>query len=333
MKRLLQIAFTLALFTQVGNTQPWALNFDGGVNADTQSIKYSDDANTDMMDGATSYTIEAWVKPNTLIDNGKVLLSLRDSFRITFWSNNRFYFTQKDGGVNEFFNSTDNALTPDVWQHIAVICDENDGANGSVKLYVNGVEVTASSYEAKALVGGATNNDIFIGYGGGGYPNMQAREIRIKNNAEAIGSLNTSNVASDYASDSNTAALFHFSEGSGLVTENAASGTNAVFGFSGAHYPTWVDLSGVLSINKNQTTSFRLFPNPANDSHFTIQANNNESIQDIELFDLLGKSVRKMAFGKNTLFTQISTENLTSGMYIVKIKTDVGIGTQKVLIN
>jgi len=336
MKRKLLFLLIIALFTQgnlLAQDSQYVLFFDQVT--ENQSVKYNDDATTSMMDGATDYTIEMWVLPTDNTQSGEVFLSMRNMFRLTFYTNNRFYFTHKDPNastINTFYNVTNDALTLNQWNHIAVICNSTDGANGSIKLYVNGVDVSAQAYEAKALVGGATNNDVFVGYGGGNYPNMMAREIRIKKEAIDPATFHTSLTDPNYATDANTTVLFHFAEGSGTTTLNSASGVNANLGFAGAHYPTWVLLSNSLSVNNNKPITFNIYPNPVTDNHFMVQTQNNEILKNIEVTDVLGKVVSSINFDDDTTMFEVATDNLRKGIYLVKTVTNAGIGTQKLII-
>ncbi len=336
MKKQLLLLLSIILFTQsniFAQDSEYVLFFDQVT--ENQSIKYFDDATTSMMDGATDYTIEMWVLPTDNTQSGEVFLSMRNMFRLTFYTNNRFYFTHKDPNastMNTFYNVTDNALTLNQWNHIAVICNSTDGANGSIKLYVNGVDVTVQAYEAKTLVGGAANNDVFVGYGGGNYPNMMAREVRIKNEAIDPTTFHVALTDPNYVTDANTAVLFHFAEGSGLTTLNAASGVDANLGFNGAHYPTWVLLSNSLSVKTHNSIEFTIYPNPVNTEHFMIQTKNNEILKSIEITDILGKVVRSVKFDNQPTSFEVSTSKLRKGIYLVKIVTNTGIGTQKLLI-
>jgi hypothetical protein len=337
MKKQLLLLLSIVLFAQnnvFAQDSEYVLFFDQVT--EIQSIKYSDDATTSIMDGATDYTIEMWVLPTDNTQSGEVFLSMRNMLRLTFYTNNRFYFTHKDPNastMNTFYNVTDNALTLNQWNHIAVICNSTDGANGSVKLYVNGVDVTVQAYEAKTLVGGAANNDVFVGYGGSGtYPNMMAREIRVKKTAVDPATFHVALSDANYATDADTAVLFHFSEGSGTTTVNAASGVDANLGFSGAHYPTWVLLTDALNINNNKNIDFSIYPNPVNAEHFMIQTKNDETLKSIEITDVLGKVVRSVKFDNQPASFEVSTSNLRKGIYLVKTVTNAGIGTQKLII-
>jgi len=250
-------------------------------------------------------------------------------FKIVFYTNNRFYFQHLDNGTNTYYNVTDNAITINEWNHIAVICNSTDGVSGSIKLYVNGIDVTFQNYDAKSLIGSATNNDIFVGYGvsnggSGVYANMLAREIRIKKTAEDITNLHVDITDVNYATDSDTAAIFSFPEGAGLTTVNTASGLDANFGFGGAHYPTWVLLSSTLATKSNLLIDFSIYPNPATD---IVNIQSDDAVKNVSIFNILGKQVYSKS-NENT----IDTSSLGSGIYLIKVETSKGNATRKLVI-
>ena len=159
-------------------------------------------------------------------------------------------------------------------------------------------------------------------------------KVRVKNSAETLVSLQTSITDAAYTTDANTAILMNFNEGSGSTTLNEASGADAALECYGgcAEIPTWETVANTLSYNENNTTDFSIFPNPVNGDFFTIQARNNETIQEVELVNILGKSVKRIEFNTAVNSENININKLNAGIYIVKIKTDAGIGTQKIVI-
>ncbi len=333
MTKNILFSLILSLFfhgVSMAQDSEYVLRFDN--STENQSIKYDDDVISSMMDGATDYTIEMWVKPTDATVSGDVWFGMRNMFRLTYYYNHRFYFTHKDasgGGetTNLFFNSTEDAITLNAWNHVAVICNSTDGDNGSLKLYVNGVDMTAGTNDAISLVGGDANNDVFVSYGGGDYSNMYAREIRVLKRAISPDELSTDLSDSNYSADDDTAVLFHFAEGEGLTTINEASGINANFGFGGSHYPTWVLLSETVVGNTYfDSTVFNSFPNPSNGS-FSIKSK--DLIKTIQITDVLGKKVFSESVGSNA--TTVNT-NLTKGIYLMQIVTSKGSGTQKIVV-
>ena len=93
---------------------------------------------------------------------------------------------------------------------------------------------------------------------------------------------------------------------------------------------TWTT-ENPLSLAKNNTTEFGIFPNPAANGFVTIQAQNNEKLSSVEVFNTLGKSVRSISV-KNNSKVSLDVQGLTQGLYFVKATTDGGVATQKLVI-
>ncbi len=205
------------------------LSFDGS----DDYVKYSDDATLGRMDGATDYTIEAWIYPITGVQEYDRVLQRYNSFAIIMYDgdndgNVKDWYFEIFGSTNHFFNTEgDNSLTLNAWNHIAVI---NNSSDNSLKLYVNGSEVTTSGgYSNMDLPSSSSSDNLYIGQKGNGsdYFKGYIDEVRLKNVAVSPSDLHSSKTDNAYLSDANTAGLFHFDEGSGTNTENVPSGTNA----------------------------------------------------------------------------------------------------------
>ena len=337
MKTILQFALIFVLFAQTSlyAQKDYALVFNGI----DQRVKYSSDATLDIINGATDYTIEAWVKPLSTDIHNNVVIKRWYQFAVTLYKDDtkRLYFTHYGtpdnySQQNTYINSIDNAITLDAWNHIVVI---NDSVKNEIKIYVNGVDVTLQHYDALPLIsnpddGHATNApNLYVANGGSGtYLDAAIDKVRVIKEALDITTLQKSINDANYTTNANTAVLFYFDEGSGIVTKNEASGSNVDL----LETPSWVELSGTASLSENNTTSFNIYPNPSKDKVFVIQANNNENIQKIEMFDILGKSVKNVNFDKNISNINIDVKNLQTGVYFVKTTTDKGIGTRKVII-
>ncbi len=197
------------------------------------NVKYNDDATLGLMDGATDYTIEAWIYPidGSVAEYSRVMQRWY-SFNIVMYDGDNnglvedWYFTLMDGSNHYFNTEGDATLTLDAWNHIAVI---NNSTEGSLKLFVNGIDVTATGgYSNLDLQPSQANDNLYIGSRGsgnlfGGYID----EVRLKNTAEDISNLQTLITDAEYSTDANTAGLFHFDEGSGTTTVNEAGSGNA----------------------------------------------------------------------------------------------------------
>ncbi len=77
---------------------------------------------------------------------------------------------------------------------------------------------------------------------------------------------------------------------------------------------------------QNAAASIRLFPNPAGDV-FTIAVANGTELRKISLYNVLGALVLE------TSQAELSVSHLSEGMYIVRIETDKGSFTRKLVKN
>ena len=343
MKKQLFLLITISLFTQsILFAQDYALEFDGIASR----VKYSDDATLQLLNGATDYTIEAWIKPTTGENHNDVIIKRYYQFALTMYqdANNRIYFTHYTTGGSAFYvNSEYNVLNINEWNHVAVICNS---AENTLKLYVNGVDVTAdssgasTSYPALALeadpdAANATYHpNFYAGYSGNdSVPTGFIDKIRVKNTAEDIANLQTSITDANYSTDANTILLLNFDEGTGDTTVNEVNGVNANLQCTGgcAELPEWILLADTLSLSNETTISYTLFPNPTKDQ-FTVQANTNESIQAIEVVNILGQTVKSLQFDTSINSVNVDISNLSSGQYFVTTKTNIGKGVKKLVI-
>jgi hypothetical protein len=77
-----------------------------------------------------------------------------------------------------------------------------------------------------------------------------------------------------------------------------------------------LDFTGIQT---HSNTSLELYPNP-NNGDFTIENQSNQKIDGIELADLSGNVIYK----STDIQDKYSFDNLSSGLYIVTIYTEVG---------
>ncbi|MEY3412203.1 MAG: hypothetical protein RIQ70_891, partial [Bacteroidota bacterium] len=83
--------------------------------------------------------------------------------------------------------------------------------------------------------------------------------------------------------------------------------------------------------NRLNHISFLVYPNPA-ETMFVVKMNSDDVINTISLVDISGNEVLKFdQVGNNNL--KISTENISKGLYIVKVVSSSGVGVQKILIH
>ena len=295
MKKTLLIQFIVAVFISFISNQVIAQNqscllFDGN----NDYVKYSDDSTLGLMDGAQDYTIEAWIYPNssTVAEYDRVLQRYY-SFAIVMYDGNNdgnvedWYFQVYDNNSAswKYYNTSGDAtLTLDAWNHIAVI---RDSGNNTLTLYVNGQDVTDGNQVGIPLQPSQSNDNLYIGSKKGSTPNNsfggKIDEVRLTN---TVSDINSSIYGNEYSTDSNTAGLFHFDEGSGTTTENAASSSNATLN-NGVTWITDVSdlpLDGTLPLKlisfKANTLDNKVIliwkcENTTNIDYFEIQKSNN----------------------------------------------------------
>jgi len=92
--------------------------------------------------------------------------------------------------------------------------------------------------------------------------------------------------------------------------------------------------AGKVTNGMVQLNDMIVFPNPAAD-HITVKATFDQEIEKAQvlLFDKTGKVVRQMTVStlSNTLQTEMSLQDLPSNLYLLQIRTEDGLWTQKVL--
>ncbi len=224
------------------------LSFDGT----NDYVKYYDDDTLGKLDGATNYTLEAWIYPiDGTVEKYDRVFQRYYSFAIVMCDDNNdgqvedWYFQINDGSDWKYYKTEGDAtLTLNAWNHLAVI---NNSSDGTLKLFVNGTDVTQTGgYSNISMRASVSNDHFYVGaekasayYNSfGGYID----EVRMLNVAVNPAELHSSKNNYNYTSNDNTAVLFHFDEGTGTNTLNKASGNNATLN----NGTTWQsDVSGL----------------------------------------------------------------------------------------
>lgn len=121
----------------------------------------------------TSYTIEAWIKPDTVSTSGKKFIIYRGnqdydenteannvSFSIFQDDNDLGFHYQYGASDNQTSTIAGNQLSANTWTHIALTRNNDDN---EVKLYVNGAHATTITGTNDPT--GGTSGNLFIGFG------------------------------------------------------------------------------------------------------------------------------------------------------------------------
>jgi hypothetical protein len=75
--------------------------------------------------------------------------------------------------------------------------------------------------------------------------------------------------------------------------------------------------------------NFAIQPNPVNDV-FTLNAKNGVAIEKVEVLDINGRIVNQVN-GSSTDAIQVNVSELNSGVYFVRVQSDLGVGTSKII--
>jgi hypothetical protein len=95
-------------------------------------------------------------------------------------------------------------------------------------------------------------------------------------------------------------------------------------GASSGHVRVY-NLSTVLKTTDFLVSKFSVFPNPVTNS-FTIQLKENIQLKKVSIYNSLGQ------FIKSSKILTTNTSNLTKGIYVLKIETDKGTASKKLVI-
>jgi hypothetical protein len=119
----------------------------------------------------------------------------------------------------------------------------------------------------------------------------------------------------------------------GVVTNNLTRSDVAQIGITTAFLTNvWYDniylYKGTpLGVDDVAQTSFKVYPNPAQDS-WTVKTNN-QDISSIQVYDILGKQV--LSLTPNAREAKIDASRLTTGLYFAQIKTANGVKSVKLV--
>lgn len=85
----------------------------------------------------------------------------------------------------------------------------------------------------------------------------------------------------------------------------------------------------LLGVSEVNTTNFEVFPNPARD--FVTISVGEDTLQSVQLTDINGRIVKTVNFN-NAADNQINVSDLSSGIYMMKISSDKGTTTKKLVV-
>ena len=86
--------------------------------------------------------------------------------------------------------------------------------------------------------------------------------------------------------------------------------------------------ASVESVIIGEGNGVKVYPNPVDGDSFTVSAS--QQINKVDVYSVAGANVASKACDNNIVTIDVST--LTSGVYFVKVETEAGVSTSKLIV-
>ncbi len=233
--KMLVLGFLIINFAVGGFAQnQYFLDFDGS----NDYVKYTSDSKLEGMNGASNYTLEAWVYVDANCDNLADIMMRDNQFVLYYRKSSNSLGVGLYHGSWSYYHSDDNSLPSGGWHHIAVV--RNTALSHYLQVYIDGSDVFSSTYNGYALRSSISTN-LYIGNDGSGghYFKGYIDEVRLSAAATSPSSLHSNKSDNEYIPNVYTKALLHFNEGTGTTTANEAYSSSSVSLHSGVTWRAW----------------------------------------------------------------------------------------------
>ena len=139
-------------------------------------------------------------------------------------------------------------------------------------------------------------------------------------------SYNTGNWAPSNGSDWRTETL----DLSAYVGQNVKIRFVNVCGYGNSTYIDNIVITGTLSTNRvDFDDNFTLFPNPVED-RFTIRSKKVD-LKKVVIYNMLGREVSILKIDDNQQIVNVNTSGLSSGVYLVRLESELGVFHKKII--
>ncbi|MFZ4929385.1 LamG-like jellyroll fold domain-containing protein [Chryseobacterium sp. Mn2064] len=288
-----------------------------------------------------SYTKEAWVYVKSLSSQNNIISGGDSDGLHAFWIPNG---TGKlsAGHNGDWYAIEDTVpLSINTWYHIAVTYD---AATTTLKLYKDG-QLRATRTDIDPVEGG---NMVRLGAFNNAANSFTGTmdEVRIWNRALSLGEITSTMNCELPGPVTGLIAYYKFNQGiinannASVTTLQDSSGNNyhgTLNGFTlNGNSSNWVGNSiintgttcttylNVSSVEKS--TNFKFFPNPATNKVFLTSQ---QPILNVEVINFLGQTVIKQQV--NSAKAEINLSSLTPASYWIRVKTEQGLETIKII--
>lgn len=314
------------------------LDFDGN-----DSFFIYDNSNNDF-DISSTYTIEAWVKVDSKVNNTyPVIMDRKTVFSLFLIDDSngdyaiKFVARDTSGNIIASVQSDNSSinLAFDEWVHVAVTRNNN-----TTKLFLNG-QLTDTSSDTDFVLTGSTNAlNIGARYWNGyeRYIDGKIDKIRISD-IERFNTNFTPDILETYVPDTNTRILLAMDEGTGTDLTDDTGNFNTVTLRSSPNQPNWMfeDFNQIANKNAlsiddtplldpdNEAVPITMvqYPNPTHSQITYVIDSDVEQESEIIIYNNSGSVVKHQKFnlinGQNLL--KINVSQLSAGIYFARIQT------------
>lgn len=313
-------------FSQQGS----ALDFDG----------VNDYVNCGNILPTSSYTKEAWIYVKSLSTQNNIISGGDSDGLHAFWIPNSS--GKLSAGHNgDWFAVEDSVpISINTWHHVAVTYD---AATTTLKLYKDGGLISTNT-DVDPVDGG---NIVRLGAFNNAANSFTGTmdEVRIWN--RALSPVEIANTMNCELPGPKTGLIAYYKFNQGIINANNTSvttlldssgnnyhGTLNGFALNGS-FSNWVGNSIIntgticttyLNVTSVEKTNFKLFPNPVTNKLFLTSK---QPILNVEVINFLGQTVITQKI--NSIQAEINLSSLIPASYLVRIKTEQGLETIKII--
>tara|TARA_R110001632_G_scaffold43376_6_gene110143 strand:+ start:152300 stop:153046 length:747 start_codon:yes stop_codon:yes gene_type:complete len=122
---------------------------------------------------------------------------------------------------------------------------------------------------------------------------------------------------------------FIFNPAAGSLSVIYAHGSSTTYAYHGGTRG-FTTLGVTLGISENKLLSFKMFPNPASDL-VNIQLPSGSDKAEVSIFDYTGRLMKSKTITSND--SKLDVNNLSNGMYLIRVTSNNKIGAQRFIKN
>ncbi|WP_158559099.1 LamG-like jellyroll fold domain-containing protein [Deminuibacter soli] len=326
-----------------------------------------DGGNVTQLNGASKFTMEAWVNLNTIgAWNSIVSKNATNTTRTTLTVNTdgRVYMIVANGNGSSYGYTAAGAVTTGQWYHLAAVFDGTQSSNaGKLKIFINGISQPLTFAATMPTSSATTTVDFVAGSStvanSSTYLDGTVDEVRVWSQALAdstIMSWKDKVLGNCHPNVSNLVLYWPLDNGSIDTVATAGLSTSYIGRLMSASYVNGIQLSGTAGCAEarvmNTVATSKLvtakdsaeqsislltvFPNPVHQQEkLVIQLSSKTStVARITLYDMSGKALvgRTVSLAAGNNRAQLTIPTVSTGIYLVRVDTQTGIQTFKIII-